>query len=209
MVEYEFHRLSNYSDEWLLVALENPFERHSDFFTYPNLQVWRAKIGSDQWKRLCSMDQTFSRSCAAANRSPEPLFDALNLPLTKSSRRPSKYFRDRCMFRILCNADFSSMRYIVKQQGVSSISLVIHYVPYQHFQRSRGYRWGFNYTEYMKFMSEIRHRIHYDNSSIELKRRLCMRIKDYLGFPACVLWVFNSDVKSILLIHHMTLLILK
>lgn len=193
-----------------MVALEDPFERHSDFFTYPDLPVWRAKIGSDQWKRLCSMDQTFSRSCAAANRSPDLLFNALNLPLAKSSRRPSKYLRHRCIFGNLCNADFSSMRYIIKQQGVSSISLVVHYVPYQHFQRSRGYHWGFKYTEYMKLMSEIRHRRLRDrNSSMELKRRLCMRIKDYLGFPACVLWVFNSDVKTIFLIHHVTLLILK
>lgn len=86
-------------------------------------------------------------------------------------------FRPRSVYSDLNKADFLSMRFVLKQRDVTAISLT---VPYQHFQRSRGYHYGFKYTEYMKLMTKRQYHDLAYYRSLESKERLSVRIKEYI-----------------------------
>ncbi|MCJ1266555.1 hypothetical protein MMC22_006440 [Lobaria immixta] len=97
------------------------------------------------------------------------------------------------VFNFLSDVNLSTMKYTLRQQDVSTITLTVPYVPYQHFQRSTGYHYGFNYMEYMKLMTQIQHHA----IDRQFQKHLYLRIKDNPRLPVLVPWVLDYDMPSV------------
>jgi hypothetical protein len=65
------------------------------------------------------------------------------------------------------------MNYSMTQNEDLSISLAAAYIPYNHFQLSRGYKAGFKYTEYLNLLTYLRYPDFFYGSIFSFKERLC------------------------------------
>ena len=81
----------------------------------------------------------------------------------------------RCYSRSAYNS--AAMKYVVQEVDDWFINLTVPYVPYEHFQLSRGHRDGFTYADYMNVWT---HLLHFNDRGrvFKLKENMC-RAEDH------------------------------